>query len=97
MLLPVLAGVCRGCGLARNTSLGLAVLLSSLMFAAAHYRFDLTLGEFQLAKSIGDSFDWISFLFRFSAGGFFSLLFIFRGFGIAAGSHALYDILVTLT
>jgi hypothetical protein len=35
-----------------------------------------------------------SFLFRFLAGICFSLVFIYRGFGIAAGSHALYDILM---
>jgi hypothetical protein len=35
-------------------------------------------------------------LFRFLAGVFFSILFIYRGFGIAAGSHAAYDILAIL-
>jgi hypothetical protein len=28
------------------------------------------------------------------AGVFFALLFLYRGFGITAGTHALYDILV---
>ncbi len=28
------------------------------------------------------------------AGVFFSLVYVYRGFGIAAGSHAAYDILV---
>jgi len=35
-------------------------------------------------------------LFRFMAGVFFSILFIYRGFGIAAGAHAAYDILAML-
>jgi hypothetical protein len=36
----------------------------------------------------------MSFGFRVLAGVFFSLVFLRRGFGIAAGTHALYDILV---
>ncbi len=60
-----------------------AVLLSSLLFAAAHY-----VGPY------GDTLHLFSFTFRFLAGVFFSLLFVYRGFGIAAGTHAGYDILV---
>ncbi len=60
-----------------------AVLATSLLFAAAHY-----VGQY------GDVLHWYSFLFRFSAGVFFSILFLYRGFGIAAGTHAGYDILV---
>jgi len=69
----------------KNLSLVLAVLVSSLIFAAAHY-----------VVHAGDTFQWFSFLFRFMAGVFFSILFIYRGFGIAAGSHAAYDILAIL-
>jgi len=61
------------------------VLLTSLLFAAAHY-----------VGAGGYDFDWYSFLFRFLAGVFFSILFVYRGFGIAAGAHAGYDILVGL-
>ena len=70
---------------AQNMSLVLAVLVSSLIFAAAHY-----------VGHAGDVFHWFSFLFRFMAGVFFSILFIYRGFGIAAGAHAAYDILAML-
>jgi len=66
-------------------SLLLAVLVSSLIFASAHY-----IGR------AGETFQWFSFLFRFVAGVFFSILFIYRGFGIAAGTHAAYDILLGL-
>jgi membrane protease YdiL (CAAX protease family) len=66
-------------------SLLLAVLVSSLIFASAHY-----IGH------AGETFQWFSFLFRFVAGVFFSILFIYRGFGIAAGTHAAYDILLGL-
>ncbi len=61
------------------------VALTSLAFAAAHY-----VGPY------GDLFDPRSFLFRFIAGLFFCILFVYRGFGIAAGTHAGYDILVGL-
>jgi membrane protease YdiL (CAAX protease family) len=70
---------------AKTMSLALAVLVSSLIFAAAHY-----------AGAAGDVFHWFSFLFRLAAGAFFSVLFIYRGFGIAAGAHAAYDILAML-
>lgn len=63
-----------------------AVLLTSLLFSAAHY-----------VGQSGEPLEWSSFLFRFLAGVFFSILFVYRGFGIAAGAHAGYDILVGLS
>lgn len=62
-----------------------AVAISSLLFSLAHY-----------VGVEGDTFTIASFLFRFIAGAFFALLFVKRGFGIAAGTHALYDIIVGL-
>jgi membrane protease YdiL (CAAX protease family) len=69
----------------QNFSLVLAVLISSIFFAAAHYIGDA-----------GENFHVFSFFFRFIAGALFSILFIYRGFGIAAGAHASYDILAVL-
>jgi hypothetical protein len=66
-----------------------SVLLTSLLFAAAHYVGPQ--GEQVLWR---DSGFWFDFLFRFLAGVFFGTLFVYRGFGIAAGTHAGYDILV---
>jgi len=63
-----------------------AVVASSLLFAAAHY-----IGPY------GYPLTGFSFLFRFVAGAFFAILFLYRGFGIAAGAHAGYDILVGLS
>jgi membrane protease YdiL (CAAX protease family) len=71
---------------ARASRIG-GILLTSLLFALAHY---------QIVNPYGDPFGWSSFLFRFLAGVFFSLLFLHRGFGIAAGTHAGYDVLVGL-
>jgi len=61
------------------------------MFAAAHY-----IGQPDEPLDLADILFWFSFLFRFLAGVFFSVLFVYRGFGIAAGTHAGYDILVGL-
>ena len=54
----------------------IAVLTSSVLFAAAHY-----------IGAAGDPFGWFSFSFRLIAGLFFAVLFIYRGFGITAGAH----------
>ncbi len=61
----------------------LAAVATSLLFAAAHY-----------VGPSGEPLGWFSFVFRFVAGMFFAVVFSYRGFGIAAGSHAAYDILV---
>lgn len=87
MLLPVTIGLLKLCGVPSRWSLVAALLLTSLIFSAAHYR---------MFTTIGDDFAWFSFIFRAVAGLFFSLLFLFRGFGIAVGAHALYDILVVM-
>ena len=67
-----------------------AVCATSLLFAVAHYQFDVSFAGIRFGLSTGESFQWFSFLFRFLAGAYFSLLFLFRGFGITAGTHALY-------
>jgi membrane protease YdiL (CAAX protease family) len=71
-----------------------AIIGTSLLFAAAHYRLDFAVGTFAFQTGIGEVFEWHSFVFRTLAGAFFSLVFFYRGFGIAAGAHAMYDILV---
>jgi hypothetical protein len=83
ILLCSIAWAFRHAGTKPWISMVLAVVISSLMFAAAHQ-----IGPY------GEDFEAHRFLFRFVASVFFSLLFIYRGFGIAAGSHAAYDILV---
>jgi membrane protease YdiL (CAAX protease family) len=61
----------------------LAASASALLFAAAH-----NLGPH------GEAFDGTVFLFRTAAGVYFAALFAFRGFGVAVGAHAGYDVLV---
>lgn len=97
MLFPALAALLRFAGTPNRTSWALAILLSSVLFAAAHYQLDLMIGNYHLTTTVGDSFEWGSFLFRTSAGAFFASLFLARGFGVAAGTHACYDILVSMS
>jgi len=68
-----------------------AVLATSAVFAAAHY-----VGPYGEAIAWREFAFWYGAIFRFLAGVFFSALFVARGFGIAAGAHAGYDILVKL-
>ncbi len=96
MLFPATAAVLRFVGTPRRTSWVVAIFLSSLAFAAAHYQLDLVIGNLHLVTSYGEPFEWKSFLFRFTAGVFFAAQMLARGFGVAAGTHAFYDILVSL-
>jgi membrane protease YdiL (CAAX protease family) len=89
ILLSSLAWFGRRLGAERRPSTAVAVILSSVTFAVAHY-----LGPYGEPLAWSEFSFWFSFLFRFLAGVFFSLLFVYRGFGIAAGTHAGYDLLV---
>lgn len=59
------------------------IAVSSFLFAAAHH-----IGE------TGEKIDHYVFAFRAMAGVYFALLFHFRGFGVAVGAHAGYDVIV---
>jgi hypothetical protein len=63
----------------------LAAAVSALFFSAAH-----NIGPY------GEDFQPFVFTFRVAAGLYFVLLFQVRGFGIAVGAHAGYDVLVGL-
>lgn len=64
-----------------------AILISSLLFASVHY---------QIVNPTGLPWDWAGFMAKFIASIFFSLVFLFRGFGIAVGTHVAYDLLTLL-
>jgi hypothetical protein len=64
-------------------TVGFAGLVSASFFAAAHH-----LGPY------GEPFEGYAFLFRTVAGLYFALLYQVRGFGIAVGAHACYDVIV---
>ena len=62
-----------------------ATVLGAVVFSAFHY-----------IGPLGDTFQLGSFMFRLVAGLLLSGLFLLRGFGITAWTHALYDVLVTV-
>ncbi len=86
ILLSLLAWALRHAGAAPRMSMIAAAIIMSLLFAAAHH-----------VGPNGESVVWFAFLFRFIAGMFFSILFIYRGFGIAVGSHAAYDLVAWMS
>jgi membrane protease YdiL (CAAX protease family) len=73
----------RQIGLLSLPTFVLATVGSAMLFSAAHH-----------AGPYGEPFNKYAFLFRTIAGLYFTLLFQLRGFGIAAGAHASYDVLV---
>lgn len=75
----------RGLGWSTRASGVAATVLGALIFSAFHY-----IGPY------GDPFQLDSFTFRAIAGVIFSGLYLARGFGIAAWTHALYDLLLAV-
>lgn len=67
----------------RWAGLTAAMLLAALLFSAVHY-----------IGNMGDAFTFGSFLYRFLFGLILNAIYIWRGFGVAAWTHALYDIMV---
>jgi hypothetical protein len=61
----------------------LTMIASAALFSASHH-----LGPY------GEPFNNYVFIFRCLAGLYFALLYQLRGFGIAVGTHAFYDVLV---
>lgn len=60
-----------------------AILLAAIIFSLVHY-----------IGSMGDPFTFGSFLFRFLFGLALNAIYLWRGFGMAAWTHALYDLMV---
>jgi hypothetical protein len=65
----------------------LATVLGALIFSAFHY---IYIGPY------GDRLELGSFAFRAIAGVLFSGLYLLRGFGITAWTHALYDVFLAI-
>jgi uncharacterized membrane protein YjjP (DUF1212 family) len=61
----------------------IAAIVGALVFSAFHY-----VGEY------GDPLELASFTYRAIAGLVFSGMYLVRGFGITAWTHALYDVYV---
>lgn len=72
-------------GMSRGAAGVVAVVVGAIIFSAFHY-----VGRY------GDPFTLQSFVFRALSGVAFSALYLLRGFGITAWTHALYDVIVLL-
>ncbi len=81
VLVGALLWTARRLGAGRVAASALAVAVSALIFSAFHY-----------VGALGDTFTIQSFTFRAIAGIAFSALYVVRGFGITAWTHALYDL-----
>lgn len=78
-------------GITRRNSIILSVLISAVLFSLHHHFFFID-GEF----AQGEAFVLSVFVFRIMAGIYFAAIFAVRGFAIAVGTHAFYDILAAL-
>ena len=83
VLIPILFALLRLLQTPQVLASALAVTGSALLFSLAHH-----------AGTPGEAFTWFAFVFRWMAGVFFAWVFVIRGFGIAVGTHTVYDILV---
>jgi hypothetical protein len=68
----------------RNASI-LAAVLAAVLFSAFHY-----------VGIHGEPFLWKTFVYRFFAGLLLAGIYVTRGLGIAAWTHALYDVSILL-
>jgi hypothetical protein len=80
----ILAGL-MAAGVRRPRAAAIAVIVSALVFSAFHY-----VGPYAYPLEL------TSFTFRFIAGAAFSGLYVTRGLGITAWTHALYDIMLVV-
>jgi len=79
-------------GIDHRNAVILSVLISAALFSAHHHHITFIEGHFER----GAPFRWTEFVFRTAAGVYFAALFAIRGFGIAAGTHAFYDVIATI-
>jgi membrane protease YdiL (CAAX protease family) len=75
----LLAGACR---VPKRPATILAAVLAALIFAACH-----------LQPVGSETFSWPRFLMLGTAGGYLSIVFVFRGLGVSTGCHAAYNVI----
>lgn len=69
----------------KNTAYALSAIIAAIIFSGVHY-----IGQ------MGDTLELGSFLFRFLFGLALNVVYVVRGFGMAAWTHALYDLIVIM-
>lgn len=82
VLHSLLAGVL---GFGPKATLGITLAITSVAFAGYHH-----------VPGTGEPIAWGSMAFRTAAGVWLGLVFVARGFGLAAGSHAAYDVILVV-
>ena len=86
LLIPaIVAGARLILGETRTEGLVAALVVSAVLFALSH---NIALGSEQFA--------WYPFVFRTLSGAALGAIFLTRGFGAAAASHAIYDVVVSV-
>jgi hypothetical protein len=85
VLVALISNGLRLIGFSRVAAGIVAVIVGAALFSAFHY-----------IGPLGEPLRLESFVFRFLAGLGFSALYLTRGFGITAWTHALYDVAVLL-
>ena len=80
-----MGGLVRRIAPGRRIAYAIAAIVGAIIFSWVHY-----LGPY------GDVFTIGSFLFRFFFGLVLNFIFLLRGFGIAAWTHALYDVMLVV-
>jgi hypothetical protein len=85
VLYTALRVVLRFAGLPLVVAGALAATASAALFSAAHH-----MGPY------GQAYSNYVFLFRLAAGLYFAGLYQFRGFGIAVGAHACYNVMISV-
>jgi membrane protease YdiL (CAAX protease family) len=74
----------------KGRAVPLMVVSCGVLFSLYHYRLPL------IGYEGSEIFDWQSFIFRTLAGIYFGMIFLWRGFGLTAGAHASYDIIIVV-
>jgi hypothetical protein len=85
VLFAGLAALFRRMDLGGPVAAFLAAIVSASLFSAAHH-----VGPY------GQPYSNYLFLFRLAAGLYFALLFGLRGFGVAVGAHACYNVMISV-
>lgn len=85
VIVSALALGLRFLGFSRMVGGAIATVVGAVLFSAFHY-----------VGPLGEPFRLESFVFRAIAGMAFSALYLTRGFGITAWTHALYDVAVMM-
>ena len=95
MAIPGLFLLLRSLRTPSRAAWGVSIAVVSVAFAACHYAEAGSGGGIlsSVPHLAAHPEHWFGFAFRLFAGVYFSVVFLVRGYGIAAGTHIVYDLL----